>query len=1411
MDLVDFHPIIQQWFARALGTPSEPQRRGWPLIRAGHDVLIAAPTGSGKTLTAFLACLDRLFRLSLGGELGDVTRVVYVSPLKALGNDVQKNLLQPLTEISALAREQGLEPKPIRVLVRTGDTPNSERQGMVKRPPHVLITTPESLFLYLTAPRARETLREVETLVVDEIHALARDKRGSHFTLSMERLKALARTRLQLIGLSATQKPLQDIGRFLRGNDDTGREPLQVVQVGHVRPWELSIEIPDEELSAVATHEMWGTVYDRIEALTHQYRTLLVFGNTRRLAERVAHDLGERLGQDKVAAHHGSMSRELRLKAEQKLKAGELRVMVATASLELGIDIGSVDLVCQLGTPRSISVFLQRVGRAGHQLGGISRGILFAMTRDELVECTALLRAVREGDLDAVRIPEKPLDVMAQQIVAACACEDWTEDGLFSLIRGAWPYRNLESADYEQVLHMLSEGVATTRGRSRVHLHRDRVNGKLRGRKGARIAALTNAGAIPDTFSYPVIAEPEEKVVGSLDEDFAIESMAGDVFLLGSTAWRIRRVTQGTVRVEDAKGQAPTVPFWRGEAPSRTDELSTQVSRLREETLDRPDPPAFLEKDIGLSAHASDTLLRYLRACVGSLGLMPNQHTVIAERFFDEAGGMQLIVHAPFGGRINRAWGLALRKRFCRSFDFELQAAATDDGILLSLGEQHSFPLADIFQFLHPDTVEEVLTQAVLQTPLFPTRFRWNASRALALLRMSMGKRVPPQIQRARAEDLAAAVFPGLVACQDNHGGGDVELPDHPLVKETLKDCLRDAMDVDGLKGVLRGIREGSIRTLAMDLPEPSPLSHALLNSNPYTYLDDAPLEERRARAVNVRRTLPAEDAKAFGALDSQAIAQVVADAKPEPRDAEELHDALLQLVLMAESDAPAEWLETLIRSGRAARVAVGEARFAVAAERVQLVRAIHSGATWSPALEPLPGDGPVEREWALVAAVRGQVEICGPTTSTELAARLALNEPEVSQALYRLESEGQVLRGTFRGEATQTEWCDRRLLQRIHRLTVGRLRAEIQPLSAQDFMRFLFRWHRMDEPELRGKGGLLKAVSLLEGYEAPASAWEWALLPSRMKGYLPELLERACWDGEVAWGRLTLRDGDAAVPGPRRGSTPVPLPEPTARRVSPTRNASLTFVRRESLDWMLAAARPGGVFADGGVRLPVDLSQPAREIAEALERRGASFFQDLVSATKRLPAEVEDALWELLARGLVSADAADNLRVLQSPKRRKRQKALRRGGPGRWSLLAPSEAHEPSALMEKVAGLMLQRYGVVWRDLAQREPLAPPWRDVLRVYRRMEARGEIRGGRFVAGFMGEQYALPEAVDLARSVRRTPRTGRAVVVAAVDPLNLTGIVTPGPRVPAQMGGFVRYVDGLPEGAEPDSAAAPANA
>ena len=950
------HPLVRDWFVRRFGTPTEPQEQGWPHILAGHTTLISAPTGSGKTLAAFLACIDRLVRKALAGDLQDRTEVLYISPLKALGNDIQKNLEIPLGEILQMAGERGFLMPQIRTAVRTGDTLMHERRAMLKRPPHILVTTPESLYILLTAEKSRAILRDVETVIVDEIHAVADDKRGAHLTLSLERLEALTYRAPVRIGLSATQKPIEEVAHFLTGS---GRPDPVIVDVGHKRKLDLAVEVPASQLGPIATNEMWEEIYDRLVQLVEQHRSTLVFVNTRRLSERISHHLAEKLGPDNVAAHHGSLSRKLRLAAEKKLKDGDVKVLVATASLELGIDVGTVDLVVQISSPRAIAVALQRVGRSGHWRGAVPKGRFFVTTRDELQECAALVRAIRQGDLDRIMIPDSPLDILAQQIVAICAAGNvgrtllsdsnggenpttktgeelsisadtragapaphdsaphdagWDEDELFTLVRRAYPYRNLSRETYEAVLEMLSEGIASRRGRYGAYIHRDRINRKLRARRGARLASITSGGAIPETALFTVVAEPEGTVVGTLDEDFAVESNAGDIMLLGNTSWRIRRVEgkSGRVLVEDAHGAPPSVPFWRGEAPARTEELSLHVADLRQEISDRlphispvglsfsqpevAETVAWLKEECGLDDSGAEQMIEYILQGRAVLGAVPTQQTIIAERFFDEAGGMQLVIHAPFGGRINKAWGLALRKRFCRSFNFELQAAATDNGLNIALAEQHSFPLADVFHFLAAETVQPILEQAALASPIFGTRWRWDANRALALLRFQGGKKVPPQIQRMRSDDLLASVFPDVAACQENIAG-DIQIPDHPLVNEVMKDVLTEAMDLDGLKNLLRGMADGHIRCVAVDTPVPSQFSHEILNANPYAYLDDAPLEERRARAVEMRRILPESVLEEVGKLDPAAIAQVRDEAWPDVRDADELHDVLHTLI----------------------------------------------------------------------------------------------------------------------------------------------------------------------------------------------------------------------------------------------------------------------------------------------------------------------------------------------------------------------------------------------------------------------------------------------------------------------------------------------------------------------------------
>ncbi len=1421
---------------------------------------------------------------------------------------------------------------------------------MLKRPPHILVTTPESLYILLTANSSRAILSHVKTIIVDEIHAVADDKRGAHLTISLERLELLANHPTR-IGLSATQKPIEEVAHFLTG---AGRPAPAIVNIGHRRKMDLAVEVPASELGPIASNEMWGEVYDRLAELAMQHRSTLVFVNTRRLAERLAMHLGERIGDDMVAAHHGSLSRKLRLAAERKLKNGEIRLLVATASLELGIDVGTVDLVCQINSSRSIAVALQRVGRAGHWRGAIPKGRIFATTRDDLLECSATVRAIKQGDLDVLHIPSAPLDILAQQIVAMCACEDWDEDAMFEFMQRAYPYRELKREEYDRILEMLSQGIAAKRGRYGAYLFRDMVNRRLRARRGARLAAITSGGAIPDNALFTVLAQPENIVVGTLDEDFAVESNAGDIMLLGNTSWRIRRVesNSGRVLVEDAHGAAPTVPFWRGEAPARTDELSLHVADLREqiskllpntaplpvplnpemgevraerianferfegdrakpkiktrldglkpaslrqlktvdngtpegvplqgqsghqeETGDRELPStysggtpqdaapkprvrmrglesspevqnavAWLKDECGLDDSGAEQAIEYIITGRAVLGEVPTQQTIIAERFFDEGGGMQLIIHAPFGGRINKAWGLALRKRFCRSFNFELQAAATDDGLNIALAEQHSFPLSDVFHYLQIETVKEILEQAALPSPIFATRWRWDANRSLALLRFQGGKKVPPPIQRIRSDDLLASVFPDVAACPENLEG-DITIPDHPLVQEVMKDVLTEAMDIDGLRAVIAKIYSGEIRCLAVDTPVPSQFSHEILNANPYAFLDDAPLEERRARAVQMRRILPEAVLNEVGRLDQQAIARVRDEARPDVRDSDELHDTLQTLVAVPQEMPDPDWqqavetwkpfvadllegwrlVRTKVRTNPAVIPTEGlspsgetccsagddakieERTYLVASERAKDFALIFPDAEFEVAPPDLPSTI-VTRDDAIHSTVSGWMMHSGPITAAALGYRLGIPTNDIEKALLRLEASGTILRGNFTGlnshpvagngqqtwstqsEFENVEWCERRLLSRIHHLTVATLRKQVEPVTAAQFMRWLLRWqHLAPQSQLAGERGLLQALRQLQGFEIPANAWEKQILARRVNDYDPAVLDQLCLTGAIGWGRLSPHPATLEDAGEGR------------RRVVPTSVAPITFFVREESDWMQPRLGEDEQTYEG------ILSDSARVVLQYLRRRGASFFADIVRGTGKLKAEIETALWELVAAGMVTADGFDNLRSLINPKRRLGQgsgKVSRpRHTPGRWSLLYPAEGSDHNRVVEATCWMLLRRYGVIFREVLARESNLPKWRELLIGLRRLEDRGEVRGGRFVSGFLGEQFALPEAVESVRAMRNLPASGEEITISAADPLNLVGFIVPGERVAAISGKYVSFRDGVAVEAE----------
>ncbi|KQQ36238.1 ATP-dependent DNA helicase [Duganella sp. Leaf126] len=1519
-----FHPAVAAWFDATFAAATEAQRRAWPLIHAGSPTLIAAPTGSGKTLTAFLAAIDALVRESAAGPLPDATRVLYVSPLKALSNDIRVNLQAPLDGIGARLQAMGLPPHGIRSAVRTGDTPQAERSAMRRRAPHILVSTPESLYVLLGSDSGRAMLAGVRTVIVDEIHAVAGSKRGSHLALSLERLDALCAAPPVRVGLSATQKPLSTVAHFLAG---TGRQ-CAVVDVGHVRARDLGLELPPAPLEAVMSNDVWERVYDRLAELTVLHRTTLVFVNTRRMAERMARHLADRLGGEHVAAHHGSLSKEYRLDAEQRLKHGALRVLVATASLELGIDIGDVDLVCQIGSPRSIAAFLQRVGRSGHHVGGLPKGRLFPTSRDDLVECAALLDCVRRDELDVLHVPVAPLDVLAQHIVAEVASREWHEDLLFDLVRKAWPYADLARERYDAVLRMLATGYATRQGMRGAYLHRDTVSGTVRGRRGGRLTAVTSGGTIPDNADYTVLLEPQGLAIGTVHEDFAVESLAGDVFQLGNTSYRIQRIDAGKVRVEDAHGAAPNIPFWMGEAPGRSDELSFGVARLRGE-IDRllagdaepPGAPArkgtrksakapttaaltpatatvaitaakataavketavaapaavkatataaataareagetaetaeaaeaaeaarqramdWLHDQLGLHDAAARQLVDYLARARAALGALPTHDTLVMERFFDESGGMQLVLHAPYGSRINRAWGLALRKRFCRNFNFELQAAATEDAIVLSLSESHSFALDEVWRYLRSATAEQVLVQALLDAPLFNVRWRWNATTALALPRYAGGRKVAPQLQRMKSDDLLAAVFPDQAACLENIVG-ERELPSHPLVDQTLDDCLHEAMDSDGWLALLRRMEAGEVRLLARDLAAPSPLAMEILNARPYAFLDDAPLEERRTQAVLNRRWTDPASTDDLGALDAGAIEAVAREAWPDVRNSDEMHEALVALAAVTDAEARAhagwpEWLQALAASGRATLLADGDTMLWVALERLACLRAAFPAASATPALTP-PGYADDEAwtdDGALVELLRARLSGFGPQAVAAIATPLGLDPAAVGIALVRLETEGYVMRGRFTPGVDHEQWVERHLLARIHRYTINRLRREIEPVERQDFMRFLLDWQHVSAgTRLTGQDGLAQSLAQLEGYEAAAGGWESDVLAQRVDDYEAAWLDDLCRTGKVVWARIGApagagrAQGDAQLRGPARG---------------PVRGTPLVLLPRRQLPLWHALPPAAG---------DITVSSRAARVLAALRSEGAMFFDELAREARLLGAELETALGELVATGLVNADSYAGLRAMLAPasKRntldRRRRRGLVGAGPameeaGRWALVRralghaggvnvielPSEivaaavagqqnpasaARKPApaqrartdpAALEHVAMTLLRRYGVMcWRLLEREAAWMPAWRDLLPVYHRLEARGDIRGGRFVAGLSGEQFALPEAIPLLRETRRRPPDGQLVCISGIDPLNLCGTVLPGDKVPALAGNRIVLRDGLPVAAQ----------
>ncbi len=1322
-----FHAATRNWFARNLGTPTPIQLEAWQVLATRQHAVISAPTGEGKTLAAFLAVIDRLVQRAAAGENIRNARVLYVSPLKALSNDIEKNLQAPLAGIRHELAEMGIEIDEIHAMVRTGDTSALERARLVRLKPQIVVTTPESLYLMLTSASGRNLLETIETVIIDEVHALASTRRGAHLSLSLARLECLCADAarrgglttepvpLQRIAVSATVQPLSLVACYLAGD-----APVAICRDARPRAFDIRMLLPPQGLSAVMSGDAWSAIYGELAQEIAKHRTTLIFVNNRRLCERLARHLSELIGSELVASHHGSLSHTQRHKSEQQLKAGTLKVMVATSSLELGLDIGSIDLVVQISSPRSIHAFIQRAGRSEHHKNGTSRALLVPLTRDDLSECVALVRSVRQGNLEQLALASPALDILAQQIVAETAMRDIAADELYTVMKSEYIWRELRRSDFDGVLSMLNDGYSLRFGRRSRYIFYDRTEQIVRARPGARITAALNGGAIPENFEYEVIEEPDGTYVGSVHEDFAIESSRGDVFQLGNRLWQITQVSGNRVSVVYAPNKHPTIPFWIVDVPGRTDALSAAVSSLHELYVKTGDAQRFALQvcdETGLAPAWVLPLADYYREASESLGSLPTQSTVILERFFDEVKNCHIVLHAPFGAQVNRAWGLALRKRFCRQFNFELQAAANDNAIILSLSHTHSFVLPDVFRYLASASAQDVLTQALLDAPMFEVRWRWNASRALAILRRNMRGKVPAQWQKSGAQDLVALLFPDQIACAENLSGPRA-IPDHPLVKQTVTDCLNEAMDASGFLRVLKGLESGTIETRSKDSAAPSAFAHEIISARPYAFLDDAPLEERRTRAVRTD-----VEARAGDEISDATIAAVRAETLYPARNEYELYDLLTQFAVVPADEISAlgfaSSIDSLVARGKAVLQRLGPAEseeaarlYYTSADREILVHEVYG---------PNEGASGEQRDHATQSLLLAHLELLGPATIEYLTMRLALSASRIEIALLALENQGAVFQLNRGGTVFFTE---RSFYQRLQHY--GRRRSVQKRVNPAEYLMFLQHWQSVTEP-MTGQHALIKVLRQLQGVALSHDEWTRALA-LRISDFSERMLEDVLLGGEFFWWR-------PAIAG--------------AASRSVTARTRYMLLSREM--WRVLAPSAPEINA---------LSADARRVFDFLFSNGASFLHDIHAGHNDRSAPTSQKLFseqtlrgvrELIAQGLVTSDQFFSLRRL-APRAAKRMRfAPRLVDPqfpsGRFSLVRfrGGEADE-DARLRALAEMLLARHGVVYRYAAENDFFKAPWPRLVRTLRLMEMAGQVRSGRFIDELWGEQFADPAAI-----------------------------------------------------------------